>query len=71
VAGDVAADFGKPFGIGDWNGDGIDDGVWRPGNRRFYLDANGNDTWDAWPGDLVTGIRCRHYSRWRGLNGDG
>lgn len=43
--------------IGDWNGDGIDDlGFWRPSNRQFYLDANGNRSWDGTVGgDLVTG----------------
>jgi hypothetical protein len=50
-----------PFGVaidlpvtGDWNGDGQSDaGVWRPSTGRFYLDANGNGTWD--PGvDVIT-----------------
>ena len=35
--------------IGDWNGDGTDEiGVWHPGpTARFFLDLNGNYTWDA------------------------
>jgi hypothetical protein len=44
-----------PFGLstdlpvtGDWTGDGRDDiGVWRPSQRRFYLDTNGNGRWDG------------------------
>ncbi len=34
--------------IGDWNGDGTDDiGVYRPSQAVFYLDANGNQSWDG------------------------
>jgi len=42
---------------GDWNGDGKDEvGVWRPGDRRFRLDANGNGRWDGPAGtDILTG----------------
>ncbi|MFY9975256.1 MAG: hypothetical protein WAK53_13430 [Chromatiaceae bacterium] len=41
---------------GDWNGNGIDTvGVWRPSDRTFYLDANGNGAWDGPAGgDVVT-----------------
>ncbi len=43
-----------PFGqegdvpiIGDWNGDGTDQvGVWRPGERSFYLDMDGEGVFD-------------------------
>lgn len=32
--------------IGDWNADGVDDiGVWRA--SKFYLDLNGNRTWNS------------------------
>ena len=51
----------NPFGAatdipvtGDWNGDGVAKvGIWRPSDRKFYLDANGSGAWDA--GDVVTG----------------
>jgi len=41
---------------GDWDNDGFDDiGVYRPGTRKFYLDANSNRTWDgALGGDVIT-----------------
>jgi hypothetical protein len=33
---------------GDWNDDGYEEvGFWRPGDRRFRLDANANDRWDG------------------------
>jgi hypothetical protein len=33
--------------VGDWNGDGRSEvGYWRPSDRRFRLDADGNDRWD-------------------------
>ncbi|MFO1019516.1 MAG: VCBS repeat-containing protein [Planctomycetales bacterium] len=49
IADDTLTTFGasgdKPV-IGDWNKDGFDDiGVWRAG--FFYLDANGNGTYDG------------------------
>ncbi len=52
------------FLVGDWNGDGKTKiGIYRPSTGTWYLDANGNGTWDgcevekciAWggePGDL-------------------
>ncbi len=41
---------------GDWDGDGDDDvGFWRPSTKRFYLDANGNGSWNGPSGgDVVT-----------------
>jgi subtilisin family serine protease len=52
-----------PFGIstdlpvvGDWNGDGrAKIGVFRPSARTFYLDYNGNGTWDGTPPDKALG----------------
>jgi hypothetical protein len=53
--------FGSPEDlpvIGDWNGDGSDEiGVYRPGNRAFYLDVNGNGTWDAGDRALAFGLK--------------
>ena len=42
---------------GDWNSDSADKiGGYRPANRRFYLDANGNRAWNgAVGGDAITG----------------
>lgn len=50
--------FGQPGDkpvVGDWDGDGIDQvGTFRPSNLNFYLDLNGNGTWDgAVGGDLI------------------
>jgi hypothetical protein len=43
--------------IGDWNGDGSDDvGVWRPSDRRFRLDGNGNAVWDGPTGGDTTTV---------------
>jgi len=46
--------FGQPGDVilsGDWDGDGIDEvGAFRPSNRIFYLDLNGNGTWDRQAG---------------------
>ncbi len=52
---DAAFGFGalgdEPI-TGDWNGDGSDEiGVYRPTIRRFYLDLNGNRSWDGTPTD--------------------
>ena len=34
--------------VGDWNGDGKDDiGIFRPSNRLWSLDSNGNSKWDV------------------------
>ena len=49
-----------PFGhtgdvpvAGDWTGDGKSRvGVWRPADRSFYLDINGNGSWDPGKGDI-------------------
>ncbi|HYN76926.1 MAG TPA: thrombospondin type 3 repeat-containing protein, partial [Lamprocystis sp. (in: g-proteobacteria)] len=39
--------------VGDWNGDGQDEiGVYRPAERRFYLDLNGS--WTQNTGDAVS-----------------
>ncbi len=50
AGGDVIVPFGVSTDLplsGDWDGDGIDDiGVWRPSTGYFYLDLNGNQTWD-------------------------
>jgi hypothetical protein len=44
--------------VGDWNGDGTDEvGFWRPSDRKFRLDTNGNGKWDgAAGGDTLTGV---------------
>lgn len=55
-------DFG-PFGaagdqplVGDWNSDGKDEtGVYRPANRRFYLDVNGDGAFSTTRGDVAQG----------------
>ncbi len=41
---------------GDWAGEGYDDvGFWRPSTKRFYLDANGNGSWNGSSGgDVLT-----------------
>jgi hypothetical protein len=41
---------------GDWSGDGLDEiGTWRPSDRRFRLDTNGNGRWDGVAGgDTLT-----------------
>lgn len=34
--------------VGDWNGDGKTKvGVYRPSEGTFYLDYNGNGTWEG------------------------
>jgi hypothetical protein len=34
--------------VGDWNGDGVDKvGVFRPSTGEWFLDFNGNETWDG------------------------
>jgi len=51
--------FGYPTDMpvtGDWNGDGRTEiGVWRPSDLCFYLDYNGNGTWDPENGDRKLG----------------
>jgi len=46
---DIAFNFGTPGDVpvaGDWNADGFEDvGIYR--NGKWYLDANGNRTWDG------------------------
>lgn len=60
VGGDLQT---APFGlgtdlpvVGDWDADGRDEvGYWRPSDRRFRLDSNGNGRWDGVTGgDAVT-----------------
>jgi len=54
LTGAFGASTDRPV-IGDWNGDGSDDvGVWRPGDRKFRLDGNGNAVWDGPTGGDAT-----------------
>ncbi len=54
LTGAFGASTDRPV-IGDWNGDGSDDvGVWRPSDRKFRLDGNGNAIWEATGGDTTT-----------------
>ncbi len=54
----VSAPFGHAGDlpvVGDWTGDGRDGiGVWRPRDRRFRLDTNGNGAWDNATSDTLT-----------------
>jgi len=48
--------FGLPGDLpvaGDWNGDGADKiGVFRPATAEWFLDFNGNGTWDGCDVDI-------------------
>ncbi len=78
AGGDMAYGFlaagDKPV-VGDWNGDGHDEiGTFRPGNRKFFLDANGNGKWDGRPGgDLIQFLGGKKTDRpiAGDFNGDG
>ena len=56
---DECAIFGLPSDrpvVGDWNNDGTDEiGVYRPSTGMWYLDANGNRSWDGCGIDLCLG----------------
>lgn len=53
VGGDRNSNFAAAFGVGtavvgDWDNDGADEiGTYIPGTSAFYLDANGNGTWQG------------------------
>ena len=52
--------FGRPGDlpvVGDWNGTGSEQiGYFRPQDRRWYLDLNGNGKWDGPKVDKVLGV---------------
>ncbi|MDD5313385.1 MAG: oligosaccharyl transferase, archaeosortase A system-associated [Dehalococcoidia bacterium] len=58
--------FGYHFDIpltGDWNGDGRSEvGTWRPADRCFYLDINGDGNWNGEKGDLKLGPLLEWYN---------
>ena len=64
--------------VGDWDGDGDDDiGKVTPNNSRFYLDLNGNLTWEGPAGGDIIGVFAAFATDfdvvvgdWDGVQGD-